>query len=155
MKRRSVKSKIPGVTLHRMPVIRDPRGSLVAGEFKKSIGFTPKRYFMVFGVPSERDRGQHAHKKCHQYLVCVRGSLRVRVTDGNRSQVFSLNRLNLGVHVPPMVWCTHYGYKPGSILLVFASHFYDPADYVRDYRDYLKLALGVRKTTSRQRSASS
>ena len=54
---------------HRFKLIQDARGCLVAGEFKKQIGFLPKRYFVVFDVPHAKVRGQHAHRKCHQFLV--------------------------------------------------------------------------------------
>jgi len=150
--------RIPGVRLHRFKVIKDVRGNLVAGEFKKNIGFSPKRYFMVFGVPSVRQRGQHAHKKCHQFLVCVKGSMRVRLSDGKREQTVRLNRLNVGVHVPPMTWCTHFNYQPGTILLVFASHHYEASDYIRDFGEFFQLRkkyqrVGTKKTKPSHSSA--
>lgn len=126
-----------GQFLHRLKVIKDVRGSLVAGEFKKQIGFLPKRFFIVFDVPHSKMRGQHAHKKCHQFLVCLRGALYIELRDGRNVRRFRLNQLNRGIHVPPMVWCSHFGYRPGTILLVFASHHYDPRDYIRDYDAFL------------------
>lgn len=52
---------VRGVTTHQFPLIPDIRGSLTAGEFEQHIPFTPKRYFMVFDVPSKETRGEHAH----------------------------------------------------------------------------------------------
>jgi hypothetical protein len=39
-----------------------------------------------------------------------------------------------------MTWATQYGYSSDGVLLVFASDFYDPADYIRDYQDFLSVA---------------
>jgi UDP-2-acetamido-3-amino-2,3-dideoxy-glucuronate N-acetyltransferase len=39
-----------------------------------------------------------------------------------------------------MVWGVQYKYSSDAVLLVFASDFYDPSDYIRDYSDFLALA---------------
>jgi dTDP-4-dehydrorhamnose 3,5-epimerase-like enzyme len=134
-----MKSTLIDVKIHNLKIIKDARGNLIAGEFKKQIGFLPKRYFMVFGVPSIRVRGQHAHKKCHQFLVCIQGSLEIEVDDGRNKKKILLNKLNKGVHIPPMIWASHYNYKSDTILLVFASDHYRPSDYIRDRNEFLKL----------------
>src|SRR3990167_1373766 len=103
-------SKVAGVNLHRMPRVPDIRGSLTVGEFDRSIPFVAKRYFMVFDVPSEETRGEHAHRECHQFLICVRGSCTVVADDGVHRQEFLLDRADVGVHLPPMVWGIHYKY---------------------------------------------
>ncbi len=66
-------TRVPRVTLHRFPLVKDLRGDLTVGEFLHDIPFIPKRYFMVFGVPSAKTRGEHAHRRCEQFLICVRG----------------------------------------------------------------------------------
>ena len=50
-----------------------------------------------------------------------------------------LDRPNLGLYVPPMVWAVQYKYSPDALLLVFASAPYDPADYIRDYDEFLSI----------------
>nr|WP_216601432.1 WxcM-like domain-containing protein [Halomonas azerica] len=67
-------TQVPGVNLYQLNYVTDIRGSLTVGEFERSIPFAVKRYFMVFDVPSIETRGEHAHKQCHQFLICVRGS---------------------------------------------------------------------------------
>lgn len=132
-------SKVKGVKLISLPVIKDLRGDLTVGEFERSVPFTPKRYFMVFDVPSKEVRGEHAHKECHQFLICVKGSCSVLVDDGMNREEFKLDSLNLGLHLPPMVWGVQYKYSPDAVLLVYASHYYDPADYVRNYEEFIAL----------------
>ena len=133
---RVIESKVQGVRAHELPYISDPRGNLTVGEFGKSLPFVPKRYFVTFDVPNFHLRGEHAHRVCEQFLVCVHGACAVVVDDGFRREEFLLDRPTFGVYVPPMVWATEYKHSADSTLLVFASHHYDPADYIRDYDEF-------------------
>jgi acetyltransferase-like isoleucine patch superfamily enzyme/dTDP-4-dehydrorhamnose 3,5-epimerase-like enzyme len=136
-------TQVSGVSLHQMPRVVDIRGSLTVGEFDRSIPFAAKRYFMVFDVPSKETRGEHAHRTCHQFLICVRGSCAVVADDGTHRQEFLLDRPDVGVHLPPMVWGIQYKYSADAVLLVYASHYYDNADYIRDYSDFRQLVGAV------------
>ena len=126
--------------IHQLPRISDMRGNLSVGEFERSVPFDAKRYFLVFDVPSVETRGEHAHKACHQFLVCVRGSVNVVADDGRDRQEYVLDRPEKGLHLPPMVWGIQYKYSPDAVLLVFASHYYDADDYIRDYEQFRHLA---------------
>jgi acetyltransferase-like isoleucine patch superfamily enzyme/dTDP-4-dehydrorhamnose 3,5-epimerase-like enzyme len=132
-------TSVSGVFLHRMRYVDDIRGSLTAGEFPTEIPFVPKRYFMVFDVSGKEIRGEHAHRRCHQFLVCVRGSVALVVDDGRASEEIVLDQPNVGVHVPPMIWAVQYKYSADALLLTFASDPYDPGDYIRDYDEFLSL----------------
>lgn len=131
-----------GARLHRLPRFIDLRGSLSVGEFARDLPFAPVRYFLVFGVPSRETRGEHAHRQCHQFLVCVNGSVRVLADDGHHRREFILDSPDSGLHLPPMTWGTQYQYSPDAVLLVFASHPYDADDYIREYGDFLTLIDG-------------
>lgn len=117
--------------------VTDTRGSLTVGEVPSELPFTPARYFAVFDVPSEELRGEHAHKVCQQFLICLHGSCRVLLDDGKERCEVSLNRPDMGVFMPAMIWGTQYRYSPGAVLLVFASHPYDATDYLRTYDDFM------------------
>jgi UDP-2-acetamido-3-amino-2,3-dideoxy-glucuronate N-acetyltransferase len=132
-----LETSVDGVQLHRLVLVADLRGSLSAGEFPAQIPFTPKRYFIVFDVPGKDVRGEHAHRRCHQFLVCVRGSLTVVTDDGTTSEEIVLDAPNLGLYIPPMIWAVQYRYSGDALLLVFASDPYDPEDYIRDYDEFL------------------
>lgn len=129
---------VRGVTVHHFPVIPDLRGNLTVGEFDRQIPFRPLRYFMVFGVPRQEIRGEHAHLACHQFLICVRGSCAVVADDGQHRVEVRLDAPNRGVYLPPMTWGIQYKYTEDAVLLVFASHHYDAADYIRNYADFLQ-----------------
>jgi len=125
-----------------LPNVLDPRGNLSVGEFGRQIPFDVKRYFLVYQVPLVEVRGEHAHRECHQFLVCVRGRISVIGDNGFRREEHVLDRSDIGFYMPPMTWGTQYKYSPDAVLLVFASHYYDNADYIRDYDEFRKI-VGV------------
>jgi UDP-2-acetamido-3-amino-2,3-dideoxy-glucuronate N-acetyltransferase len=129
---------VRGTQLYEMPQIMDLRGSLTFAEYDKSLPFIPRRFFLVFDVPSREVRGEHAHRECHQFLVCIKGSCSVVVDDGEKRTEVILNRPNLGLHIHPMVWATEYKYSPDAVLMVLASEIYKAEDYIRDYDLFLK-----------------
>lgn len=130
---------IDGVMLQDLPSARDMRGNLSFGEFERTVPFVPKRYFLVFDVPCRNVRGEHAHRKCHQFLICVNGSCAVVVDDGSQRHEVLLDRPTVGLYMPPMIWGVQYKHSDDAVLLVFASEYYDPSDYVRDYAEYCRL----------------
>ncbi len=136
----SVAGAVAGVRIHRLRVARDLRGSLAVGEFADEVPFEVKRFFTVYDVPSQDVRGEHAHRTCHQFLLCVAGSAEVLVDDGRNREHIVLDEPSVGVYMPPMTWGTQFRYSDDAVLLVFASHRYDPGDYIRSYDEFLALA---------------
>lgn len=132
-----IKLGVGDVTLHRLKRIQDMRGDLSVGEFPRDIPFEPKRYFLVFNVPSEKTRGEHAHHRCHQFLICVKGSCAVVVDDGKSRCEVLLNSPDMGIHLPPLTWGIQYKYSSDAVLLVFTSDYYDTDDYIRNYSDFI------------------
>ena len=124
--------------MHGLTQARDERGALAALELA-DCPFEPQRIFAVYDVPSESLRGSHAHRTCHQFLVCVAGRLTCLVDDGTKSEEIDMGGPAIGVHIPPMIWATQWRYSSDAVLLVLASHPYDAADYVRDYSEYVRL----------------
>ena len=129
---------VKGVQIFEIPTVVDLRGKLTFAEYDRSLPFIPNRYFLVFDVPSREVRGEHAHRQCHQFLVCIKGSCSVVVDDGQNRTEILLNRPNLGLHVPPMIWATEYKYSQDAVLMVLASDIYKAEDYIRDYDLFLK-----------------
>jgi UDP-2-acetamido-3-amino-2,3-dideoxy-glucuronate N-acetyltransferase len=137
LERQTAEPKVNGVALLNTRLIRDLRGNLSAREVDSGLPFAPKRTFLIFGVPTKEVRGEHAHRQCEQLLVCVQGSVRVLCDDGTNRQEYTLNSIEQGLYLPPMVWGVQYHYSEDAILLVYASHAYDAADYIRDYDTFL------------------
>ena len=112
------------------------RGNLSFAEFEKDLPFIVKRCFWVFDVLSKDVRGEHAHKECHQFLVCVAGHVTVMLDDGDQRTEIKLDSPTLGLHIQPGVWGVQYKYSNNAVLVVLASHTYDPDDYIRNYADF-------------------
>jgi UDP-2-acetamido-3-amino-2,3-dideoxy-glucuronate N-acetyltransferase len=127
--------------LTRLPTHRDARGTLSVAEFTEHLPFAPRRVFFVYDVPSHHVRGEHAHRQCEQLLVCIHGSVSVVLDDGRERQEISLNAPDLGLYIPTYLWATQYRCSRDAVMAVFASHPYDPTDYIRDYADFL-VAIG-------------
>ncbi|MCC5577026.1 WxcM-like domain-containing protein [Microtetraspora sp. AC03309] len=130
---------VGAASLHELHVTKDLRGELSVGEFERELPFVPKRYFLVFNVPSMEVRGEHAHRSCEQFLICVRGSCGVLLDDGHNRREVTLDRPSRGVYMPAMIWGTQYRYSPDALLLVFASDYYDPDDYIRSYEEFQRI----------------
>jgi len=118
----------------------DLRGALAVAEISKHIPFLPRRVFFVSDVPGKEVRGEHAHRRCQQFLVSVHGSLSVIVDDGRDRREILLDTPNLGLYLPALVWSVQYRFSSDAALAVFASDPYDAADYIRDYEEFLRLA---------------
>lgn len=127
---------IGGATIHQLKRIEDMRGGLTVGNFGIDVPFQPKRYFVIFDVPSLEVRGEHAHRNCHQFLVCLKGSCAVLLDDGFSRKEYKLDRPDVGIYMPPMIWGTQFKYTSDAVLLVFASELYDAADYIRSYSEF-------------------
>jgi hypothetical protein len=126
-----------GVDFLKLPTASDLRGDLLVAELERHIPFPVRRVFFVMNVPSHHVRGEHAHRQCHQLLVCLQGSVTVTADNGRERGEWVLDNPAIGCHVHPMTWAGQYKYAPNAVLAVFASHPYDPADYIRDYEEYI------------------
>ena len=118
--------------------MHDVQGNLTYMYQNVHVPFPINRVFYSYDIPGGEDRGAHAHKQCHQFLIAASGSFEVVLDDGINKRTVLLNRPFWGLHVPPGIWASEQGFSSGSICLVLASHGYDADDYIRNYDDYLK-----------------
>ena len=120
-----------------LPKIADPRGNLSFIEGGCHVPFSIKRVFYLYDVPGGADRGGHALKQCHQFLIALSGSFDVITDTGGEKQRTQLNRSFYGLYLPPMVWREMDNFSSGSVCLALASENYSEQDYYRDYAGYL------------------
>ena len=125
-----------------LPKITDPRGNLSFIEGGQQIPFDIKRVYYLYDVPGGSDRGSHAHKNLHQFIVAMSGSFDVVLDDGKEKKRFHLNRSYNGLYVCPMIWRNLDNFSSGSVCMVLASEHYSEVDYIRDYADFIKQAKG-------------
>lgn len=120
-----------------LPRIADVRGNLTFIEGNRHAPFAIERVFYLYDVPTGADRGAHAHREQHQFLICLSGSFDVELDDGKERRVVHLNRPWKGLHIPPMIWAAEVNFDAGTVCLVLASAKYLEEDYIRDYEEFL------------------
>lgn len=120
------------------PPLGDERGSLVALEGEKTVPFSIKRVYYIFGTQSDIARGFHAHRNLKQVAVCVTGSCRMILDNGNTREDVVLNSPTAGLFIEDLVWREMHDFSPNCVLLVLASEHYDENDYIRDYDEFLR-----------------
>ena len=137
-----------GVVLYPLSGHSDLRGSLAVAE-EVRLPFVPRRFFIVYEVPSAETRGEHAHRDCHQLLICAHGACSVVVDDGHSREEVRLDRPTIALYLPPLTWGIQYRFTADAALLVLASHAYDAADYIREYDTFLEI-VGVPPLATRR-----
>lgn len=117
--------------------IANKYGSLVPIESKKDIPFEIKRIYYIKNVDREITRGYHSHRMLHQVLICINGSIKIRLKNPNEEEVVELNDASKGLYIGPMIWREMFDFSEDAVLLVLASEYYDENDYIRNYDFYL------------------
>lgn len=121
-----------------LPKIHNPQGNLTFIENSTHIPFDISRVYHVYDVPGGAERGGHAHKNLHQFIVAMSGSFDITLDDGKDKRKFHLARSYYGLYVCPMIWREIDNFSSGSVLMCLASEKYDESDYFRRYDDFMR-----------------
>lgn len=105
----------------------DKRGNLTVIE--KEIPFPIKRIFYIYGV-DDSVRGKHRHRKTIQAAICIKGSCKIFNDDGTHQEEFLLDSPEKCLILEPRDWHQMYDFSPDAVLLVLASEYFDPNDYI-------------------------
>ena len=124
-----------------LPRHTDRAGNISIAENNINLPFEVKRVFYTYDIPGGVDRGAHAHKECHQFLIAASGSFEVEMDDGINKRTIVLNRPYYGLHLPPGIWASEKSFSSGSVCLVLASQGYEEEDYIREYTQFVKYKL--------------
>ena len=123
-----------------LPSVSDERGNLTILDIPFAVPFPVRRLFFVDGVPPNVVRGQHAHFKCNQYLVCQRGKIRVELTDGKQvlSPILSPGQ---AVFIRAGIFASETYIDGNSLLMVLCDRPYESEDYIHTLDEFLRLRL--------------
>lgn len=105
----------------------DVRGNLTVIE--KVIPFEIKRIFYIYGV-DDSVRGGHRHVKTIQAAICLKGSCIIKNNDNKTEQEFLLDSPDKCLILEPKDWHEMHSFTEDAILMVLASEYFDPADYI-------------------------
>ena len=121
-----------------VPEFMDSRGSLYVQEFR-DLPFIPKRLYYIKDVPTLETRGAHAHRRCHQILIALHGSIDVELIDSHGHFTYNLSTPKVGLYIPPLTWGVQKNFSDKTILLVLASEAYDKKEYIEDLEEFCTL----------------
>lgn len=121
-----------------LPKIHEPRGNLTFIEGGVHVPFDIQRVYYLYDVPGGSERGGHAHKQLHQFIVAMSGSFDIVLDDGQNKKRVHLNRSYNGLYVCPMIWRELDNFSSGSVCMVLASTKYEEADYFREYAEFMR-----------------
>jgi WxcM-like protein len=124
------------VRLIDLPLYAREDGEVVVAEAAAQVPFAIARVFTI-RAPEGARRGEHAHRRCSQLMLCVHGAVDVINDDGRHQQTFALDRSNLALIVPPTIWNTVIFRQRDSVLAVLCDRAFEEHDYVRTYPEYL------------------
>ena len=125
------------IKTYTFPPHGDDRGQLVALEEINDIPFVIKRVYYIYDTLEGVRRGFHAHKNLEQILICVHGSCKIHLDDGDTTEEVLLDKPYEGLYIANNIWREMYDFSPDAVLLVLASSLYDETDYIRSYDDFL------------------
>lgn len=117
----------------------DNRGSLIALEKEHNVPFDIKRVYYIYDTKRGVPRGFHAHEDLEQLLICVSGSCKIKVDDGNEQEIYELNTPEQALYIGKMIWREMFDFSQGCVLMVIASQYYDPKEYIRDYNKFIEM----------------
>jgi dTDP-4-dehydrorhamnose 3,5-epimerase-like enzyme len=109
----------------------DKRGNLTVIE--KVIPFDIKRIFYIYGV-DDSIRGGHRHVKTVQAAICLKGSCIISNNNNEKEEEFVLDSRDKCLILETKDWHQMHGFTEDAILMVLASEFYTPGDYI--YEEY-------------------
>jgi dTDP-4-dehydrorhamnose 3,5-epimerase-like enzyme len=128
------------VRIIELPKILDERGNLSFFENNQQIPFTIARTYWIYDVPGGEVRGGHAYKDMQEVIIALSGSFDVVLHDGNKEQVFTLNRSYFGLYVPKLIWRHMENFSTNALAFIATDAHYNKDQYIRDFDDFKRMA---------------
>ena len=133
-----MKTSIRDIRLLNLKSRSSEEGSLVAIEELRDIPISISRVFYVYDSDS-RNRGNHAHFRARQCLICVNGGVIVTCSDGCEEVAFHLNSPDKLLYLPEMIWDSIDYVGTDTVLLVLSDSLYEARDYIETFEDFKKM----------------
>ena len=119
-------------------VFSEANGLLGVIEFA-GLPFVPQRFFWLSAIEGDAIRADHAHRTCHQMLVCLAGSLTATITTVSNEIVVHTMSVGSTIHLRPLHWLKLSAFSSDAVLGVLASEPYSQDDYITDRSEFFGL----------------
>ena len=123
--------------MDKLKTFTDKRDSLTIVEEGKEVPFDIQRVYWIHNVPQGEERGRHSNTEMYEYVVAVNGSVDITLEDTNGRREYHLDSKEKGLLIPPDTWDELRNFSPDAVLLVMASHNYNPDTYINSYEEFL------------------
>ena len=112
-------------------------GKLLPITFNNKFPIKVKRMFFIYGRKKYK-RGDHAHKKCSQVFIPIKGKIKINIKyrKTKKSVLLSANR-SRSLFVPPKIWSSVEFLNSNSLVLVLTDYEYDFKDYIETYKEFI------------------
>ena len=85
-------------------------------------------------------RGDHAHKKCSQFLFPVFGKIKIEyLSSKENGSVLLDHKKKIGCLLKPKTWCKIQFLTNNATLLVACDMEYKFSDYIESFAQFLKI----------------
>ncbi len=119
---------------------KNSTGKLIPFTFNKKFPIKPKRIFYVFGKKN-KIRGEHAHKKCSQFLFPLLGNFEIKIINKKENKKFiAKSNKNIGFLIKPKTWLEIKFLNKFSVLMTVCDMNYDKKDYIENFKKFKKFA---------------
>ena len=94
----------------------------------------------VFFLVSKKKcvRGNHAHKVCAQYLISIKGNIKIEKEHFGKISKTTILEFKEIVKIKPKTWLKVH-MKRNQILCVFCDKDFDQKEYIHNYKDFKKI----------------
>jgi hypothetical protein len=116
-------------------LMSDERGLMGVVE-EEQVPFDIKRVFWLSNVPPGETRGEHAHRRCRQFIICARGSATCTIETAHEAATSRMLSAGDTCDLDKMTWVTLSQFSKDSLIIVLASESYDETDYIHNYEDF-------------------
>lgn len=118
---------------------RKKSGTLIPFSLRKNFPIKVKRIFFINGKKNFT-RGDHAHKKCSQFVFPILGKILVSCISKKEKKTITLDyKKKEGYLLKPKTWCKIKFLTNESKLMVFCNREYEFSDYIEEYSDFLEI----------------
>jgi UDP-2-acetamido-3-amino-2,3-dideoxy-glucuronate N-acetyltransferase len=126
-------------TIDFFKIIQDERGFLKSIELENFRLFKIKRIFVI-EFKNKISRGNHAHRKCKQYILCCSGKVKIQYIKNNIKKEKILSTKTQGIYISPKTWVILKPLTKKTEIICLCDIKYLKSDYITDYKKFIKIS---------------
>lgn len=133
--------KIKKIQIIKFSSYPEKNGTLIPFYSNKSFpkNFKIERFFILYGK-KKLSRADHAHSKCSQIIIPLKGKIKIKVISKSINKTFNLKKSSKkALYIPPYNWIKIFFKNDDDSLLTLCNYKYDKKEYISDFKDFKKI----------------